>query len=208
LLFYINFAKVQIVKRIIYIANLFLLLGVFGSCAKLQQKKEYFLNQEFKKYFKFGAQSSWNYVENGGSSTAASMELNTPKEGILDLGEVKQEFFSYELNGTGTKNMLLRAVADEDKISRMSLFVSDTTYKVIVELFYLDGVFTSYAGRNDVLIEHASKEINGKTYSDVIELQLNENEFYEKVFFAAQVGIIALEEKSSRDLFLNSYILK
>ncbi len=208
MVFYINFAKVQIVKRIINIAILFLILGVFGSCAKLQQKKEYFLNQEFKSYFKFGAQSSWNYVESGGSSTVASMELNTPKDGILDLGEVKQEFFSYELNGTGTKDFLLRAVADEDKISRMSLFVSDTTYKVIVELFYLDGVFLSYTGRNDVLIEHASKEINGKTYSDVIELQLNENEFYDKIFFAAQVGIVALEEKSSRDLYLQSYILK
>ena len=195
-------------KRIIYIASLFLLLGVFGSCAKLQRKKEFFLNQEFKRYFKFGNQSSWSYVENGGSLPVASMELNALKEGIFDVGEAKQEFFSYELNGTGIKNMLLRAVADEGKVNRLSIFVSDTSYKVVVELSYLDGAFIPFKGRNDVLIEYESKEINGKTYSDVIEVQLNENEFYDKVFFAAQVGIIAIEEKSSRDLFLNSYILK
>ena len=183
-------------------------LLALGSCEKLSQKEEFFLNPEFVNFFKFKEQSAWNYIEKGGSSTAASIEVVGPKEGVMDLGNNKQEFFSYELNSNGTKDMLIRAIADEDKINRLSLFVLDTSYKVVAELFYLEGSFRPYAGRSDVLIEHDTKEINGKTYSDVIEMQLKENEFLNKVFFANKVGIIALEEKSSRELLLSSYLLK
>jgi len=195
------------VNRIIFISSLFLLLGL-GACEKLNKKKEYVLNAEFTEYFKFGAQSTWNYSETTGGSTVATIEVVGPQEGIMDLGEVKQEFFSYDLNAIGVKDMLIRAVADQDKISRLSLFVNDTTHKVIAELFYLDGVFKSYSGRNDLLVNHPSKDINGKTYSNVIEMQLNGNPYYTKIYFAKKVGIIALEEKSSRELLLSSYIIK
>jgi len=64
-----------------------------GACEKLNKKKEYVLNAEFTEYFKFGAQSTWNYSETTGGSTVATIEVVGPQEGIMDLGEVKQVIF-------------------------------------------------------------------------------------------------------------------
>ena len=194
-------------KRIIYIISLFFLLGL-GACEKIQQKKEFTLDSEFKKFFMYGNGSTWNYNDGAGGPTLASIVVEGQQEGIMDLGEVKQEFFAYTLNCTGLKYMLLRAIADQDKISRMALFVSDTSYKVAVEMFSLDGVFDVFRGKNDELSQFATKIVNGKTYNNVLEVDLGSDPFYTKIIYAKSIGIVAMTEKSGRNLYLDTYQLK
>ncbi len=187
----------------------FLTVGFFASgCEKLQNKKEYKLKSEFKEYFKFGELSVWNYKNQHSANVALSHELLKFQEGIMDLGEAKQEFFEYELKAIGGKNILFRAISDLDNVNRLSLFVLDSSYRTAAEVYFVEGQFKAYYGDDDKILSHPNYTIDGQQYTNVFELQLGKSNYFSKIFFAKNIGIIELDDKQGNQFFLKNYSLK
>lgn len=182
--------------------------ALLGLAACKDTKEHFTLDTYFKEFFRYKDGSQWTYVLASDTTKKETVTVAGLQDGKMVYDAFDQEFFAYDLNSDVENQIKIRAVADQHKINRMGFIYSDVTYFSIFELFYSDGAFSATSGVNDVLTYHPTYVVDGKTYSEVVEMLPYNNNYFTAVYFAKNTGIIRKDYKNGKTYYLRSYSLK
>ena len=188
--------------KLLSIAALFIL---FVSCSKLNSRKHYKLDDNFRSFFNYNNGSIWNFVQENDTNYHEKVEVLAHLEGKMVWDGFDQEFFEYKLISDKDSEILFRAIADENDVGRAVILRKDTGYRHAAEWFYGQGQFSVVSGTGDSLIVHNSYTVLGKSYTDVIELVPKTSAYYRRILIAKKVGIIRKVMKNGKAYVLKSY---
>lgn len=193
-------------KRIIFFSFLGGLLLVSG-CSKFESVKHFKMDAAVRSYFQYKEGSKWEYVLESDSNVRETTTVVNYLEGKMVWDAFDQEFFEYNLSSTRDSSLKLRAIADDKELSRASLIVKDTSYKLALQWTFAGGIYAAVSGTGDTLKTYSSKMVRGISYSDVMEFIPAKKVFYRNVWFAKNVGIIRKQRLNGEVMLLRSFSL-
>ncbi len=186
-------------------AALFLLLG---GCDKFSSVKHFVIDSGVRSYFQYKTGSNWEYVLQTDTNVKVTTTVLNYKEGKMQWDAFSQEFFEYDLSSPIDSLVKLRAIADDNNVTRINLLYRDTTFKVAMQWYYVGGIYTAVSGTNDTLNMLGTRNVNGKNYDEVMEYAPAKKSLYRKLWIARNVGIVRKEMKDGRVFLLRSYSLQ
>lgn len=185
-----------------------LTLVALGSCGKFTSKKHYTLDPDFKVFFNYHDGSQWKYVLESDTNIVEIVSVVNHKEGRMDWDAFDQEFFEYDLLSDRDSNCKLRAIADENKVTRAAFFRKDTgVYHLALEWYFSDGSYHSSGGTGDSVRVLPQKIVNGRLYTNVLEIVPADHSRYNRMYIARNVGIVRKELANGKVYLLKSYSL-
>lgn len=179
-----------------------------AACNKFETVKHFTINPSVKSFFQYKTGSTWEYVLETDSTKKAVTTVLNYREGKMVWDAFTQDFFEYDLVSPLDSLIKLRAIADENNISWTNFLYRDTTYKVALQWFNVNGNFTAVNGTGDTLNLLSSKMVKGVTYNSVMELAPARKTLFRKVWIAQNVGIIQKQLKNGDMYMLKTYSLQ
>lgn len=179
-----------------------------GSCSKLDSKKHFTLNPEFVAYFKFNKGSQWKYYEQSDTTLIETAVATDLVEGKMVWDAFDQEFIQYDVESDLPSHYKIRAVADENEVTKATFFVLDSFYRIGAQWYYSNGNFNAVANTGDSLRVLPTYTTGGKTYNSVLELKPANSDHFKTMHIAKNIGIIRKELKSGKTFILKSYQLQ
>ena len=183
-------------KKNISVVLSFSILAIVSLLGCKQDPTRFLFQQDTASYFVYKNNATWIYATNGNTEgdTVVSTDLAT---GMADRSEGIVEVASVTLLGTKEKKTIIRSeVVPTQNVDRIAIL------HLVDALFIPNPVVINIAG--DMNAEDSSKvtklpnlSVNGKVYSEVLEMNLKGNPYFKKVWFAKNIGIV-------RKVYLNN----